>query len=260
MYIVKKISSVLLLSIMFVVPVLAQGTAGESAKYEYRFLVDMPTAGILEKGNVGIVADVLPLGVLITRLEVGVFDNISFGISYGGSNIIGTGSPDWYKLPAINIRARILNETIVIPALTLGFDSQGKGQYFDEPGRYAIKSPGFFAAASKNFELLGYLSFHATANYSLENADGDGFMNLLGGVEKTLGSNFSILAEYDFGFNDNSSEFFGKGAGYLNAAIKWSVGNGFTIGLELRDILQNKKWSPGAADRGLTMEFIQGIF
>jgi hypothetical protein len=238
----------------------SQGSAGESAKYEYRFLIDMPTAGILEKGNVGITTDILPFGVVVARMEVGVFDNISFGISYGGANIIGTGSPKWYKWPGVNFRARILNETTLMPAITLGFDSQGKGEYYDDPARYAIKSPGFFAAGSKNFALLGYLSFHGVVNYSLENQDGDGFVNLLVGVEKTLGSNFSILAEYDFGFNDNSSDFFGKGTGYLNAGINWSVGNGFTIGLELRDILQNKKWRPTAADRGIRMEFIQSIF
>ena len=30
----------------------AQGTAGEKAKYEYRQLIDMPTAGIMERGSV----------------------------------------------------------------------------------------------------------------------------------------------------------------------------------------------------------------
>ncbi len=237
-----------------------QGSAGEAAKYEYRYLIDMPTAGILEKGNVGVSTDILPLGVLVMKMEVGVFDNISFGISFGGSNIIGTGNPKWYKWPGVNFRARIVNETTLMPAITLGFDSQGKGEYFDDFGRYTIKSPGFFAAGSKNFELMGYLSFHGVINYSLEHKDGDGFINFVGGVEKTLGPTFSILAEYDFGFNDNSSDIFGKGTGYLNMAVKWSVGNGFTVGLELRDLLQNKKWAPHSADRAITMEFIQSIF
>ena len=71
--------------------IFAQGSAGENAKYEYRSLIDMQTAGILEKGFVGITSDIMPHGVLIEKLEVGVFDNVSFGISYGGSNIIGTG-------------------------------------------------------------------------------------------------------------------------------------------------------------------------
>jgi len=237
----------------------AQGTSGESAKYEYRYLVDMPTAGLLEKGFVGVLTDILPSGVMIAYMEVGVFQNLSFGISYGGSNLIGRGNIDWYKLPGINIRVRILNETSTIPALTGGFDSQGKGEYFKDESRYSIKSPGFFVAASKNFELLGFLAFHATANYSLENKDGDNFVNLSGGVEKTLGSNVSLIVEYNFALNDNNGNF-GGGNGYLNTGLRWSVGNGFTLEFDLRDLLQNGKANPNSADRGLRIEYIQPIF
>jgi hypothetical protein len=152
-------------------PLFSQGSAGDKAQYQYRFLVDMPTAGILEKGFAGVVSDILPYGVLITRLEVGVFDKISFGISYGGSNVIGAGNPDWYPLPGINIRFRIIDESVALPFVTLGFDSQGKGIYFEEQNRYAFKSPGFFGAVSKNFAFLGFLSVHGSANYTLEGDD-----------------------------------------------------------------------------------------
>ena len=135
----KKI--ILLSSILILAATLAfaQGTAGTNAKYEYRYLIDMPTAGILQKGYVGVTSDVLPEGVLIERLEVGVFDNISFGISYGGANLIGAGTPKWYKYPGVNIRFRAINESVGFPAVTFGFDSQGKGVYFDSTSRYAIK-------------------------------------------------------------------------------------------------------------------------
>lgn len=238
----------------------AQGTAGETAKFEYRTLVDMPTAGILEKGFVGITTDVLPDGVVITKMEVGVFTNISFGISYGGANIIGAGSPRWYKLPGVNLRVRVLNESTTLPALTLGFDSQGKGEYFDDDRRYAVKSPGFFGSVSKNFDFLGYLSIHGSVNYSLETKDGDNFLNFYAGVEKTLGPNFSLVADYDFSLNDNANNFYGKGNGYLNLGVRWSVGEGFTLGFDLRDLLDNKKWKPSSADRSLRIEYIKSIF
>jgi len=238
---------------------LPQGTAGEKAKYEYKYLIDMPVAGVLEKGFVAVAADVMRSGVLITFLDVGVFENVSFGISYGGSNIIGTGSIDWYKWPGINVRARILNETKTIPALTLGFDSQGKAEYFDDQNRYAIKSPGFFAAASKNFALWGFLALHATGNYSLENTDGDNFVNLLIGLEKTVGSQVSLILEYNFALNDNNGDF-GSGKGYLNAGIRWSVGSGFTMEIDVRDLLRNSSINPSSADRALRIEYIQAIF
>ena len=92
-----------------------------------------------------VASDIMPDGILIEKIEVGVFNNLSFGISYGGENLIGAGKPDWYPAPGVNIRFRILNENIALPAVTLGFDSQGKGQYFDSTSRYATKSPGFFS-------------------------------------------------------------------------------------------------------------------
>jgi hypothetical protein len=238
----------------------AQGTAGEDAKYEYRYLIDMPSSGILDKGFVNVGSDVLPNGVVITKLEVGAFDGVSFGISYGGENIIGSGSPRWYKYPGVNLRFRLMEETLNFPALSIGFDSQGKGIFFDSSNRFEIKSPGFFVSGSKNFEMLGYLSIHGSLNYSLESKDGDNFLNLMLGVEKTIGKKVSINMEYNFAFNDNADKLYGKTNGYLNLGVRWSVGDGLTLGLDLRDLLSNKKWSPGSADRGIKIEFIKNIF
>jgi hypothetical protein len=237
----------------------SQGTAGESAKYEYMYLIDMPTAGVLEKGFVDATSDIMHSGILIAYLDVGVFKNLSFGISFGGANVIGNGAIDWYKWPGINIRARLLNESTTMPALTFGFDSQGKAEYLDDQNRYAAKSPGFFASASKNFDLLGFLAFHATANYSLEGDDGDNFVNFMIGLEKTIGSTVSFILEYNFALNDNERDI-GSGKGYLNSGLRWSVGNGFTLEFDVRDILKNSKFNTTSADRALRIEYIQGIF
>jgi hypothetical protein len=250
---------ILILIFLISIPIYSQGTAGELAKYEYRYLIDMPTAGILEKGVVGVTTEILPEGVLIEVIEAGIFENVSIGISYGGSNLIGSGKVDWYNWPGVSIRTRVINETTLIPAIALGFDSQGKGAYNDSTDRFTIKSPGFFAAVSKNFDFLGYMSLHGDVNYSLEGNDGDNFVDVRAGVEKTLGSSFSLLVEYDFALNDNNSDF-GSGKGYLNAGIRWSPGTGFTVGFDLRDLLSNKSASENLADRSLKVEFIKNIF
>lgn len=249
----------IIISIVIFTNSFSQGTAGEKAKFQYRFLIDMPTAGVLDKGLVSVTTEYLPLGVVIARMEVGVFDDISFGISYGGANIIGAGSPDWYKLPSVDLRFRLFHETLLVPSITLGFNSQGKGIFSDNAGRFAIKSPGFFGTVSKNFALLGYLCLHGSASYSLETRDADNFINITGGVEKTLGESFSLVAEYDFAFNDNQSDIFGKGNGYLNLGLRWTLGEGFTFGFDLRDLLNNKKISPSSADRAIRIEFIRNI-
>lgn len=255
----NKILLLTVLSLILTNNSFTQGTAGESAKYEYMFLIDMPTAGILEKGFVDVTTDIMADGVFIAYLNVGVFKNLSFGISYGGSNVISRGSIDWYKWPGINVRVRLLNESSTLPAITIGFDSQGKGKYFDSENRYTFKSPGFFAGTSKNFGLWGFLSLHATGNYSLENSDGDNFVNLMVGLEKTVGSQVSFILEYNFALNDNNGDF-GDGKGYLNAGLRWSVGNGFTLELDFRDLLENSLREDGSPDRGLRINYIQAIF
>lgn len=237
----------------------AQGTAGTDAQFEYRSLVDMPTAGILKKGYFAASSDIMPGGVLVAKLEVGVFEDLSFGIGYGGANIIGSGSPTWYRLPSASLRFRFNQESVALPALTFGFDTQGKGAYFENSSRYAIKSPGLFVAGSKNFELLGYMSIHGCLNYTFEHGDGDNFLNMQTGVEKTIGRRVSLIGEYNFAFNDNGSKLYGKGNGYLNLGVRWAVAEGFTLGMDLRDLLSNKKYSAGAADRAIHLEYIKTI-
>jgi hypothetical protein len=254
----RKITS---LAIFFISTIVfAQGSGGTNAKYEERSLIDLPTAGVMTKGYSAVSMDVMPDGVVISKIEVGIYDGFSFGISYGGSNIIGSGQIDWYKLPGIDVRAKVMDETVLLPALTLGFDSQGKGEYYSDLQRYQIKSPGFFAAGSKNFEFLGYFSVHGVVNYTLEREDGDKDLNLGVGFEKTVGSKVSIVGEYDFAINDNTGSALGKGNGYLNLGARWSVGDGLTLGLNLRDLLDNKRFDSNHADRGIFVEYVKPVF
>jgi hypothetical protein len=237
----------------------AQSSAGENATTEYRYLIDMPAAGVVDRGMVAVNFDFMPQGAVLGKIDVGVFENFCFGVSYGGANVIGSGDVDWYKNPGVNVKLKLLSESLVTPSLSFGFDSQGKGVFFDSTNRYEIKSPGVFIAGSKNFAFLGYMGLHATINYTLEEDDGDNFVNLMLGFEKTIGSQVSFMIDYNFAFNDNSTEYFGKGDGYLNLGVRWNPAPGFTLGFDLRDLLDNRKWSPGAADRALRLEYMRQI-
>lgn len=256
----KNLFLALFIIIILSVDSFSQGTSGTSAKYEYRNLIDLPTAGILNRGFSAVSMDVMPYGTVVSKIEVGIFDGISFGISYGGGNIIGSGKIEWYKLPGVNIRARVIDESETLPAFTLGFDSQGKGLYNEDLSRYEIKSPGFFVAASKNFEFFGYLSLHGVINYSLERDDNDKDLNLGLGFEKTIGGRVSFIGEYNVAFNDNTGPSLGKGNGYLNLGLRWSVGDGLTLGVNLRDMLENKRLNDNRADRGIFVEYVKGLF
>jgi hypothetical protein len=236
----------------------AQGAAGTGGGLEPRVLVDVPTAGMLDKGTFALDVDFYQEGGVLLGMSAGVFERLSFGISYGGMRLIGSQSPVMNDIPGINLRIRIVEENMVFPAIVLGFDSQGKDGYIKEQDRYRIKSPGFFAVASKNYLLLGYFSLHGGVNYSLERADGDRDLNVFIGAEKTIGPIVSLVAEYNLGLNDNSGGAIGKGRGYVNAGLRVSLGNGLTLGVNMKDIIKNGR-DITVANRTVRLEYARAF-
>ncbi|HUI29209.1 MAG TPA: YjbH domain-containing protein [Candidatus Acidoferrales bacterium] len=233
------------------------GSAGSDGQVEARYLIDMPTAGILHNGMIGMDVNFYEQSGLLMSLEAGAFNRLTFGLSYGGTNIIGSGSVDWNKLPGVNIRFRVIDETADFPAIAIGFDSQGKDPYVSRYDRYLYKSPGFFAAGSKYFNMLGYFGLHGGINYSLENKDGNKNINFYVGADKTIGSDISVIAEYNFGLNDNLTDTLRlahPGPGYLNAGVRWSVGNGFTVEFDYKNLFDLKKTE---SVRTVRIEYVQ---
>lgn len=236
----------------------AQGTAGTEAGAELRYLVDVPTAGMLAKGNFALDTDFYQEGGVLFGVAVGLLDRLSLGISYGGSRLIGSQEPVMNKAPGINVKIRIIEEGEEFPAIALGFDSQGRDGFIKGLDRYLIKSPGFYAAVSRNYSLLGNLSLHGGINYSLERADDDSDMNFFVGAEKSIGSIVSFLLEYSVGANDSHGNALGKGRGYLNTGLRWSVGGGLTLGFNLKDIIKNGR-DITVGNRTIRLEYVKSF-
>ena len=233
----------------------AQGSAGTEGILEPRFLVDVPTAGMLAQGSFGLDLDFYQDGGILLGLSAGLLDRLSFGVSYGGTRLVGSDEPIMNPVPGVNIKFRIIEENVALPAIVLGFDSQGRDGYLKDLSRYTIKSPGFYAAASKNYSLLGYLSIHGGVNYCLERADDDRDINAFAGVEKSVGSVVSLLMEYNLGANDSDGKAIGKGRGYLNAGVKCTVGGGLTLGVCLKDLARNSSHDVTVANRTVEIEY-----
>jgi hypothetical protein len=256
---VKRIIQTLFCSAILLLPTLrAQSYAGDAATIEPTMIVDKPTAGILKRGTYAVRTNFFEQGGVLVGLSVGVFDNFSFGISYGGTDIIGSNKIQMNPLPGVNVKLRLVDEGTTMPALAIGFDSQGKEPYVDSTSRYTIKSPGFYVAGSKNYSFLGNLSIHGGANLSLERGDGDKDPNFYVGAEKSIGNNISIFAEYDFANNDNNGRALGKGKGYLNFAFRWSLGKGLIVGFDLKNVFKNQD-NVVVGNRALQMDFVSAF-
>lgn len=246
---------IILITLFLIRNLFAQGSAGSSSNLEPRYIIDMPTAGLIGHYSYAVDADFYQSDGVLFGFTIGLLNRINLFASYGGSNLIGSSKPDWNKYPGMSLKIRPFEESKVFPAISIGFDTQGKENYIDTLNRYLIKSPGFYLVASKNFLVAGYLSVHAGVNYSLERADGDNDGNLYLGAEKSIGSFISFIAEYNTALNDSDPKALGKGRGYLNMGFRGSLGDGFTIGVNLKDIIKNQdKVSIG--NRTIMIEYI----
>lgn len=247
-----------LLAVLFYQNTLAQtsdeATSGTKATIESRYLYNLPTAGVLRRGAYAVEGWFFAGGGAMSTVSVGLAERFTFGVSYGAGNLIGSGNPNWNPLPGVMARYRLIDEELQMPAVAIGFESQGRGNFISGVDRYERKSPGFFVAATKNFEFLGFLSLTGGANYSLESKD-DGGPNFYIGAEKTIGREVSIYAQYDFGLNDNRAQALGDGNGFLDIGVRVSLGVGLMIELNLTNLNDNFKNIP-AVSRSIRIEYV----
>ena len=255
-FIVKKI---LFMTLLIGAQLLAQDT--DKQTFEQRQLVDMPTAGVLKRGQYEVGMRVYANGGILANVNVGLTDRFMFGISWGGEKFVGSGSVDFNPLPGVDVRYRVIDESIVSPAVTIGFNSQGFGKYnkrLDSTriNRYTEKSRGLFAVASKNFEFLGTMGWHGGVNWAVtEKKDRDNQLDFFVGADKSLNKELSVVGEYDVAWNDNK-EIIGHHRGYLNLGAKFNFNEAFLVEFLLKDVLNNSK-EIGKFSREFRFTFIQ---
>jgi hypothetical protein len=248
----------IILTVLISTAAMCQVSAGASSTIEPRFLVDAPTAGMIPDRTFAFDMDYFQNGGLLVGFSAGLFNWVLLGISYGGTNLVGIDKPVWNKTVGFQFRGRLLEETLMIPALLVGYDSQGKEKYIDSLGRYAIKSLGFYAVASKNYKLYGFFSLHGGINYTLERGEESQHANLFAGAEKTIGSYVSLVGEYNAGFNDQHDNALGHGKGYMNFGLKTAMGSGFTLSLYLKDVTRNQQ-DISIGNRTMGLEYVRSF-
>ncbi len=219
-------------------------------------IIDCPTAGSLDRGSYLVGIQAYEDGGILANIMVGLTDRFLLGISYGGTNLIGTGPVDWNPMVGVNVRYRLFEEQLLVPAISLGFDNQGRGVYIDSLKRYIDKSKGLYAVASKSFRFLGSMALHGGINYSFEGRQEDKDANLFFGIEKSINSEISLHAEYNLGLDDNEDGSLGYGKGYLNAGLKWAFQGRLFIDFLWKDILKNNTYNQNSS-REIRISYVE---
>jgi hypothetical protein len=224
---------------------MCDGSAGEKSRYESRYVVDLPTSGVVPKNDFALYSNFFAEGGMMVELTAAPFNGFNMGLSFGGTNIIGSGDPNWQNYPGIQIRWRLIDETKLFPAFSIGVNTQGRGKYNPHGKNFQAFSPGLYIAASKNYSwFLGTIAFHGGITFSFEPSSKYRVPNPYLGIEQSLGKNASINIEYNFLTNQNNNKSFSD-RGLLNAAIRCSLTDGLTIELQARDLLVHQTSATG---------------
>ncbi len=220
----------------------------DMALAQFSSLIDVPTAGALYKGEYDFEMRIFPQGGILTGFTVGLFERFNMGVYYGGTEIIGN-SPDieWNDEPGVVVKYRLFEEGYSLPAVALGYSSQGYGSYQENDStgtdRYMIKSRGLYGVLSKNFRFREEydFSFHGGLNYNTAERDDDQGLNLFVGGEFAINTELSLLLEYDFAMNDSDEKALGEEKGYMNSGLRWTFAKSLLLQFNFKDLLGNMR-------------------
>lgn len=212
------------------------------------YVIDNPSAWTRLRGEYGAGIGVEPF---VVRAEIGILDYLTVGVSYGGTDVFGTATPTMNPRPGFQGKFRITNGGPILPAISVGYDDQGHGKYYDfsprYPGqnvnydRYQFKAKGFYLVLSQEIEVLGALGLHLGASYNVIEDEDDGGVDVFGSLEKTLGPHLALLGAYSLGLNDDDPDnSLGSGYGYLDAGVRWRVTEDFNLEFRFTNLLENQ--------------------
>jgi hypothetical protein len=217
-----------------------------------RLLVDMPTAGTLPRGHFSLGIRLSPHGGGLGYTNIGLSNRFMVGISFGGTNVISDQDANWNPTIEFQLKFRIVDELPYLPAMSVGFSSQGYGIYNEQQKRYAYKARGFYAVASRSFYFYRWTAgWHGGLNLATPEEEvvtatsgdiNDNDLNFFLGFDATFNYNLALLLEYDAALNDDrrANDFAGEGRGYLNCSIKWLFARNLEIELLAKDLLVNR--------------------
>ena len=212
---------------------------------QLQFVIDKPTAGMLPDQSYMINGRSGAESSFLFGVSVGFKEIVQFGLSYGAQKVFDHGNPVINDYPGFQARIRLVGEGEKVPALAIGFNSQGQGIYHKSLERYDRKSVGFYAVASKNYALmLGEISVHGGLSLSTERKD-DNDPTVFGSTEWILFERLSFLLTVDGAFNDNEDVSFGTGGVYLDAGVGWYFAEYANVTVAFRDLTDNFGPRPG---------------
>jgi hypothetical protein len=224
-------------------------------RFEPNYIVELQTAGCYEKGTYAIQFNSFTNGGVRFTFGVSPFNNFVLGVSYGGSNIIGTGNTTFQSLPGVILKFRFLDEKISFPALAIGVNTQGYGHYYRDTERFETYSTGVFLVASKSFtNPIGFFDIHFGVNYSFEPKPKERTPNFYFGFSQEVLQLLSLNFEYNATLEEHTNRYLSK-KGIFSASLNFLLTKNITAGIIFKDLLVHLQGRTGI-ERNFVLHYV----
>ncbi|MFA5859400.1 MAG: hypothetical protein WC955_10080 [Elusimicrobiota bacterium] len=192
-------------------------------------MIDAPTAEVVDHESVLVNFRVYENGGLLTKIVFGVINRLQLGLTMDIAKVIGRDQPELHQ-PQLDIKFRFFDGNVYVPALALGYNSQGY-LYNELLKQYAHREKGLYLVASR--EIVDGLELHLGTNvYDFEKDIFYGFL----GMSWLLGERFMTCFELDNIRNSDEVRV------NFNLAAKFT--DNLTMELAVRDMVVAANHSP----------------
>jgi len=161
-------------------------------------IIDVPTADVVEYTHYDLGFRLYGPGGVLSKMVFGVFKPVNIGMSWDVGRLIGTGSTKVdTRPPAIYFKARVFSGGMFIPAIAVGYDGQGYGE-FDNPlitehEKYQYREKGIFVVFTREYLVPGLSVSFGGNIYDFNGESVQGFVGVIYGIEDKL----TLKGEYD---------------------------------------------------------------
>jgi len=186
-------------------------------------LIDVPTAEALEHYSMEMNTRFYSANSVMTSVDFGVYPRLNIGASIAAQNLIGNETPVRVLNPQFQVKFKIYDGSLYLPAIAVGYDGRG---YFYDPvdKKYLQEKKGGYVVFSREV-FIPNLQLHPGINISDFDASDVYFFT---GFNFNIEDKLNLLAEWDNVRRINTSR--------MNFGARLYLSPSFVLDLALRDV------------------------
>jgi hypothetical protein len=218
--------------VLFALPTVVRSEDRAVVKARDINVIDIPTAEVVDHYGYNVAFRFGRDGDLQTKTAFGVLPRLNLGFGLDGENVIGRGDARLNR-PSMNIKFRAFDGHRLLPAIAIGYDSQGY-VWNKHLGEYEQREKGLYLVGSSELGLPD-LNLHVGVNhFDFDKGDTTrGFFGMTYTYDQLVG----LMAEWDHATNWRERR--------INFGGKYYVTPQFSVDAIGRNIPK----SPGARSR-----------